>query len=140
VWREKSDWSPAEPVGERSGPRSLELLGCALRRFVGGLGGAVAARLAVGEPAETILRVAEESGCDLIVLGTHGRSGMSYVLTGSIAQQVVQKAPCPVLTFRAPGSSVTYADFSDPQMASFVDETVLDSPRVGAQPRSRHAT
>jgi nucleotide-binding universal stress UspA family protein len=59
-------------------------------------------RLAEGDSAEEILRLAQESGCDLIVLGTHGRTGLPRLLMGSVAEQVVRKAPCPVLTVKAP--------------------------------------
>jgi nucleotide-binding universal stress UspA family protein len=55
---------------------------------------------AAGHPAETIVRVAHERGADLIVMGTHGRTGLPHVLLGSVAEKVVQLAPCPVLTVR----------------------------------------
>ncbi|MCA9073376.1 MAG: universal stress protein, partial [Planctomycetaceae bacterium] len=38
---------------------------------------------------------------DLIVMGTHGRSGLAHVLLGSVAEKVVRKSPCPVLTVRS---------------------------------------
>jgi len=63
-------------------------------------------RLEVGEAADMILAVARETSCELVVLGTHGRSGVSRLLMGSVAEQVVRQAPCPVLTLRsepAPG-------------------------------------
>jgi nucleotide-binding universal stress UspA family protein len=47
-------------------------------------------------------RYAQESGIDLIVMGTHGRSGVAHLLMGSVAERVVQTAPCPVLTVRHP--------------------------------------
>jgi nucleotide-binding universal stress UspA family protein len=47
-----------------------------------------------------ICKSAEDVGADLIVIGTHGRSGLSHVLLGSVAEKVVRKAPCPVLTVR----------------------------------------
>lgn len=50
-----------------------------------------------------IIRYAREKGCDLIVMGTHGRSGLAHVLMGSVAERVVRKAPCPVLTIRPEG-------------------------------------
>ena len=53
-----------------------------------------------GRPAETIVRVAHERGADLIVMGTHGRTGLQHVLLGSVAEKVVRLAPCPVLTVR----------------------------------------
>jgi nucleotide-binding universal stress UspA family protein len=59
-------------------------------------------RLADGDAAEEVLRAAGETGSDLIVLGTHGRTGLKHLLMGSVAEQVVRKAPCPVLTVKAP--------------------------------------
>jgi nucleotide-binding universal stress UspA family protein len=58
-------------------------------------------RLEDGPPAETILRVAREEGAGLIVLGTQGRAGLGRLLLGSVAEQVVRQAPCPVLTTNA---------------------------------------
>lgn len=52
-------------------------------------------------PAGAILRYAEDANIDLIVLGTHGRHGFSEFFMGSVAQQVVRRAQCPVLTLRA---------------------------------------
>lgn len=54
----------------------------------------------VGSPFVEIIRYAREQDIDLIVLGTHGRTGLSHVLLGSVAERVVRKAPCPVLTVR----------------------------------------
>lgn len=50
-----------------------------------------------------IVRYAKEREIDLIVLGTHGRGGLMHVLLGSVAEKVVRKAPCPVLTVRPDG-------------------------------------
>jgi len=55
-------------------------------------------RLEDGPPAETILRMARDEGADVIVLGTQGRTGLGRLLLGSVAEQVVRQAPCPVLT------------------------------------------
>lgn len=49
-----------------------------------------------------IVRYAKENNIDLIVMGTHGRSGLAHVMIGSVAERVVRKAPCPVLTVRHP--------------------------------------
>jgi nucleotide-binding universal stress UspA family protein len=49
-----------------------------------------------------IIRFAREQEVDLIVMGTHGRSGVAQMLMGSVAEKVVRKAPCPVLTVRHP--------------------------------------
>lgn len=53
-----------------------------------------------GPPFLEIVRYAKENDIDLIVLGTHGRTGLAHVLMGSVAEKVVRKAPCPVLTVR----------------------------------------
>lgn len=57
----------------------------------------------VGSPIVEIVRYARENEMDLIVLGTHGRTGLTHVLMGSVAENVVRKAGCPVLTVRAKG-------------------------------------
>jgi len=53
-------------------------------------------------PADGITRHAREVNIDLIVMGTHGRGGVSHLLLGSVAERVVRSAPCPVLTVRHP--------------------------------------
>ena len=58
--------------------------------------------LADGDPAEEILRVAKENKCDVIVLGTHGRRGIGRLVMGSVAEQVLRRADCPVLTVKTP--------------------------------------
>jgi nucleotide-binding universal stress UspA family protein len=58
--------------------------------------------MAQGEAAEEILRIASDMSCDLIVMGTHGRTGMGRLLMGSVAEWVLRAAPCPVLTVRLP--------------------------------------
>jgi nucleotide-binding universal stress UspA family protein len=59
-------------------------------------------QLAEGSPSEEILRIAQQINADLIVLGTHGRSGLARVLMGSVAEDVLRKASCPVLTVKIP--------------------------------------
>lgn len=54
-------------------------------------------------PELGIVHAAREGGYDLIVLGTHGRTGLKHVVMGSVAERVVQLAGCPVLTVRQPG-------------------------------------
>jgi len=61
----------------------------------------VEVRAAVGKPAAEILRVAHEEAVDLIVMGTHGRTGVRHVLLGSVAEKIVRSATCPVFTVRA---------------------------------------
>jgi len=59
-------------------------------------------RLVTGEPATEIVELAKEEGVDLIVMGTHGRTGLGRLLMGSVAESVVRRAPCPVFTFKEP--------------------------------------
>ena len=61
-------------------------------------------RMVTGDPATEIVRVAKEEGVDLIVMSTHGRSGLTRVLMGSVAELVVRRAECPVLTFKQPAA------------------------------------
>ena len=55
-----------------------------------------------GPPGEVICWIAQQHKCDLIVLGTHGRTGLPHLLMGSIAEAIVRRAPCPVVTIRQP--------------------------------------
>jgi len=58
------------------------------------------AQVTAGDPAEAIVRTAAEIGVDLIVMATHGRTGLPHILLGSVAEKVVRHASCPVLTVR----------------------------------------
>jgi nucleotide-binding universal stress UspA family protein len=62
----------------------------------------VSARLEAGRPRDRILEHAQRERYDLIVMGTHGRTGRAHSLAGSVAESIVRMAPCPVLTVRAP--------------------------------------
>jgi nucleotide-binding universal stress UspA family protein len=75
-----------------------------LRRVAAELGKdmRVESALLSGRVAHQIIRYARDKGIGLIVLGTHGRTGVSRVLLGSVAESVVRLAPCPVLTVPAP--------------------------------------
>jgi len=59
-------------------------------------------RLLAGDPADAIIRLAKTEDVDLIVMGTHGRRGLTRLLMGSVAEAVVRAAPCPVLTVKQP--------------------------------------
>jgi nucleotide-binding universal stress UspA family protein len=59
-------------------------------------------RLEVGDAAAEIVRVAQEAKCDLVVMGTQGRTGLTRLLMGSVAEQVLRRASCPVLTVKYP--------------------------------------
>ncbi len=71
--------------------------------------GRITMATAWGEPAEEIVRYARRHDVDLIVCGTHGRSGLNRLLMGSVAEQVLRAAPCPVLTLRETRSSTVAA-------------------------------
>lgn len=58
--------------------------------------------LEVGTPFLEIRAAAERYGVDLIVMGTHGRTGLAHAVLGSVAERMVQHAPCPVLTVKVP--------------------------------------
>jgi nucleotide-binding universal stress UspA family protein len=62
----------------------------------------VHAEVREGSPFYEIVRFAKEKDIDLIIMGTHGRGGLAHLLLGSVAEKVVRKAPCPVLTVRHP--------------------------------------
>jgi nucleotide-binding universal stress UspA family protein len=62
----------------------------------------IAGAVRTGRPASTIVEFARESGCDLIVIGSHGRTGAARLVMGSVAEHVVRTAPCPVLVVRPP--------------------------------------
>ena len=57
-------------------------------------------RLVLGVASEDIVRIADEEEADLIVIGTHGRTGLKRVLMGSVAEAVMRHANCPVLTLK----------------------------------------
>jgi nucleotide-binding universal stress UspA family protein len=62
-------------------------------------------KIVVGVPAEVIVAEAEAEQADLIVMGTHGRTGLPQVLVGSVAEAVIRKAPCPVLAVHVKGGN-----------------------------------
>jgi hypothetical protein len=58
--------------------------------------------VAEGEASDEVLYVARNLKCDVIVLGTHGRTGLERLLSGTVAEAVLRKAPCPVMAARTP--------------------------------------
>jgi len=67
----------------------------------------VVTAIEVGDPPQRIVDYADEIDADLILSGTHGRSGVERRLIGSVAERVVRTAPCPVMTVRLPETDVT---------------------------------
>ena len=79
-------------------------------------------KLAEGNPAKEILRTANEIKPELIVMGTHGRTGLGRLLMGSVAEEVVRKSPFPVLTVKTPIPHV--APVKAPKATAKVEEPV----------------
>ena len=74
----------------------------------------VECRLVQGNAVMGILEVAQETKCDLIVMGTHGRTGLGRLLIGSVAEQVVRRASCAVLNVKKPMLEATVAPEASP--------------------------
>ena len=64
--------------------------------------------LACGDPANEILRIAKDESVDMVVMSTHGRSGLPRVVNGSVAESVIRRANCPVLVFKSPLTILRY--------------------------------
>jgi nucleotide-binding universal stress UspA family protein len=75
-------------------------------------------RLVEGEPANEILRLAKNTDCDVLVLGTHGRKGLGRLLLGSVAEQVLRQATCPVVTVKTPVRKEVTINRTDREPAS----------------------
>lgn len=71
-----------------------------LAKELGRNNGQVETRLTIGIPAEEIVEVANKDSVDLIVMGTHGWTGIRHMLLGSVAEKVLRMATCPVLVVR----------------------------------------
>lgn len=67
----------------------------------------VESALIIGDVAKSIVKVAVEKKVDLIVMGSHGRTGLRRLVLGSIAEEVLRHAPCPVMTLTAPTALAT---------------------------------
>jgi nucleotide-binding universal stress UspA family protein len=76
-------------------------------------------RLEEGDASTEIVRMAQEVPCDLIVMGTHGRTGLPRLLMGSVAEKVLRTAPCPVLTAKTVETSATGSGFMKIQTILF---------------------
>jgi nucleotide-binding universal stress UspA family protein len=81
--------------------RAKETL-ASLRKPGWGTPAAVVTAVRWGSPVDAIVDYSREQAIDLIVIATHGRTGLSHVLLGSVAERIVRESPCPVLTIRSP--------------------------------------
>ncbi len=86
-----------ESVAESSRERIEEKIGEITSKGI-----SVTSRVINGLPFIEIIRLAKDWPADIIVMGTHGRTGLQHLLIGSVAERVVRKAPCPVLTIKHP--------------------------------------
>jgi nucleotide-binding universal stress UspA family protein len=100
--------APLAPEAEEQAQR--EML-AAVARAKAKIGDRVSFRTEQGEPLLKLLEIARDGHYDLIVMGTHGRSGRLRTLLGSVADGVIRNAPCPVLTVREPGGE--YEGFAE---------------------------
>lgn len=84
-----------------------------------------------GPPGREIVAYAEEIGCDLIVMGTHGRGGLNRLLLGSVAERVIRSATVPVMTIRVGGDDVPEpAERSEPREPSASEQPLTADPSV----------
>ena len=94
----------------------------------------VKVQLKVGSPFLEILHAAQSENADLIVLGTHGRTGLAHVLLGSVAERVVRKAHCPVLTIRHPDRTFKHPLETAEKLKADKAEKREPSPPSGSTP------
>lgn len=79
-----------------------------------------------GDAAATIVDMARDRQCDLVVMGTHGWTGLTRLLMGSVAEAVVRRAPCPVLTVKTPFAQVERVAAENPaQMGKAPEPAVV---------------
>ncbi len=96
-----SEFGPVDfplPEAELREGSARELAAMAAREV--GKAAPVATVVRQGQPVHEVVRFAQEADADLIILSTHGRTGLKHVLMGSVAENVVRYAPCPVLVVR----------------------------------------
>ncbi len=104
VWLEGTDRLPMENILLKQAKDEMDAFMAQLPEEVRGR---VATRAEQGNVVRTIVHIAESEGYDLLVVGTHGRTGLAHVVMGSVAERVVRNATCPVLTVRMPKANDT---------------------------------
>ena len=106
-------WMAMGPETVPVGPTPEEMLATAKKQMAGFIAEHVPEKLKAttelvsGRPFMEIIRIARAQKMDLIVIGTHGRGALTQMLLGSVAEKVIRKAPCPVLSVREPGHKFT---------------------------------
>jgi nucleotide-binding universal stress UspA family protein len=101
---------PSQPLGQRLVPEAFGKKEKQAQRYLDRIAKAMEAKginvsteVLLWKPAEAIVGYAKQSGCDLIIMASHGRSGVSRWAHGSVADKVLRGSPVPVLMVRAPG-------------------------------------
>ena len=98
-WFNKDDeLNPAKALAPKQRERLAEVVKESCGEFFGKID--VREIVEVGVPYKEIVRIAEEEGADMIVMATHGRTGMEQFFLGSVAAKVIARATCPVLSIR----------------------------------------
>jgi nucleotide-binding universal stress UspA family protein len=83
-----------------------------------------------GNAGPAIVRVARDRQCDLIVLSTHGRTGIARLLMGSVAEYIIRNAPCPVLSFRQPSPTKDKSAVSTSDVSPYITSIMRHIPPV----------
>jgi nucleotide-binding universal stress UspA family protein len=112
------------PIGESSQPTSRDAVDSEIRRALESAGATslnptVLAQ--AGHAHEVIVHRAQAQPADLLVMGTHGRSGFNRLLLGSVAEKVLRRAPCPVLTVPAAAPAMTAARVAFKRIVCAID-------------------
>lgn len=111
-----------------------------IAKMAGNMGVDTVTEVLEGDPADTILDYAADVDADLVVAGTHGRSGVERRLIGSVAERLVRHADCPVMTVRLPEDDVTVrdADAAEELALESLRDLGHDDPRVAGTERQQH--
>lgn len=101
---------PSQPMGQRLAPEAFGKQEKQAQKYLGRIAKAMEAKgikvgteVLLGDPAEEIVIYAKHPGCDIIVMSSHGRSGIGRWTHGSVADRIFRGSPVPVLMVRAPG-------------------------------------
>ena len=101
---------PSQPLGQQLAPEAVGKKETQAQRYLGRIAKAmedrgikVSTEVLLGDPAEEIIIYAKHPGCDVIVMSSHGRSGISRWTHGSVADRIFRGSPVPVLMVRVPG-------------------------------------